>query len=112
MSSNHNGFFFVGANTIIEQIEKNNSEYTHAYFDTYPLNKEQVLRLAAAIEKNTTLTYINLFDCHLTEESRKILLNAFLKNKSIVEVILDNDEGVEENKAILKTTSLNRGPAD
>lgn len=100
MSRNPNEFFCTGADVIIEQIEQNNANYTHAYLDTYPLNKAQVLRLAEAVEKNTTLTYINLFDCHLTEESRKILASSLAKNKSIIEVILDNDEGPEENKKI------------
>ncbi|GEM_PF-4859345 len=100
-----NSVFCEGADVVIDKIADNRSDFTRAFLDTYPLTDEQVDRLASAIRSNTNLQYINLFDCHISQEKLHVLLSALLENKNIRELVINQDIGDELYSAFMKAVS-------
>ncbi len=100
-------FFCTWVDEIIQKINENNKDYTHAYLDTYPLSTNQVQALAGAIEKNDYLSYLNIFDCHLNHSQLKILLRALKNNHSITTVIINKDIGNELYEQFMQAVADN-----
>lgn len=78
---------------ILERIRNNDSSLTKLdTFDLlhYKIGKENVLNLAAALEKNTVLTSLSLSDKGIREEGARVLATALEKNTALTSLGLSN----------------------
>lgn len=107
-----NGVFCEGADVIISRIAENRSDFTHAFLDTYPLSDDQVDRLSAAIRSNSHLQYINLFDCHISQEKLATLLSALKENNTIQELVINQDIGEQMYREFMAAVSQDENPTN
>jgi len=101
-------FFCKGPDVIIKKIQANEKGYTRAYLDLYPLTPKQVGDLGIALEKNTYLKYLNLFDCRLNKSELQTVLTGLEKNKSIEKVVINHDIGADLHKKFMSAVQTNQ----
>jgi len=105
MQNNFIGYTII--DKIINDIQEDRVNVTEAFFDNYPLSDNQVKKLSDALERNNNLSYLNLYNCRLSNKNLEMILNALKINTGVKTIIINRGIGQELYDEFMNSVAKN-----